>query len=74
MNAISLIVLWGALAIAAAGMAFVLAGLKNRDYSFWIAISFLLPPMVLVLALLPRRQGRRPRQQTLDELDASEST
>lgn len=73
MNAVSLIVLWGAVAGVAALLAFVLAGIKNRDFSFWIAFSFLMPPAVLILLVLPKRRGTRPRQPTLDELDASET-
>ena len=45
----------------------MLAGTKNRDYSFWIAWCFVLPPLVFVLLLLPRYQGPRPRQPRLDE-------
>ena len=50
----------------------VLAGLKNRDYSYWIAWTFLLPPSLIVLALLPTIKGHRPRRITLDEEDARE--
>ena len=50
----------------------ILAGLKNRDYSFWIAWTFLLPPSLIVLALLPTIKGNRPRRITLDEEDARE--
>ena len=50
----------------------ILAGLKNRDYSFWIAWTFLLPPSLIVLALLPTIKGSRPRRMTLDEEDARE--
>lgn len=50
----------------------ILAGLKNRDYSFWIAWTFLLPPSLIILALLPTIRGNRPRRITLDEEDARE--
>lgn len=50
----------------------VLAGVKNRDYSFWIAWSFLLPPSLIVLALLPVRKGPRPRRTTMQEEDYGE--
>jgi hypothetical protein len=50
----------------------VLAGLKNRDYSFWIAWTFILPPSLIVLALLPTIKGQRPRRVSLDEEDARE--
>ena len=45
----------------------LLAGVKNRDYSSWIAWCFVLPPLVFVLLLLPRYQGVRPRRPRLDE-------
>lgn len=61
------IVIWGLTALGSAAIGGVLAGIKNRDYSFWIAWCFLLPPLVLYLLLLPRYQGQRPRKPTLDE-------
>ncbi|RUO97701.1 MAG: hypothetical protein EKK30_13165 [Hyphomicrobium sp.] len=67
------IVLWGATAIAASIVAAVLAGVKNRDYSYWMAWSFLVPPFVIWLLLLPRIKGPRPRQPTLDEIDRREN-
>jgi hypothetical protein len=67
------IVVWGAAAIAASVLAGFLAGVKNRDLSFWMAWCFLLPPLVLWLILLPKRQGPRPRQPTLDQLDRDSS-
>ncbi len=63
------IVIWGLIAITGAGIGGVLAGVKNRDYSFWIAWCFVLPPLVLFLVMLPRYQGQRPRQPSLDEHD-----
>lgn len=69
MDFIKIVVVWGLTAIAAAVLAGILAGVKNRDYSFWIAWSFVLPPLVLFLLLLPRYQGVRPRRPSLDESD-----
>ena len=63
------IVIWGGVALGAALVGGVLAGVKNRDYSSWIAWSFVLPPVVLILLLLPRYQGVRPRRPTLDQSD-----
>lgn len=60
-------VIWGSVALAAATIAGFVAGAKNRDYSSWIAWCFVLPPLVLVLAVLPRHQGERPRQPRLDQ-------
>lgn len=50
----------------------ILAGFKNRDYSYWIAMSFLVPPSLIVILLLPTLKGPRPRRMTLDEEDARE--
>ena len=66
------IVIWGLAAIVAAVLAGFVAGWKNRDYSFWMAWCFLFPPLVLWLILMPRKQGRRPRRPTLDEIDRVE--
>lgn len=63
------IVYWGLSALAAAAIAGILAGVKNRDYSFWMAWCFLVPPLVIMLALLPRLSGTRPRRRSLDEED-----
>ena len=67
MDFISGAVIWGGVALASAIIGGVLAGIKNRDYSSWIAWCFVVPPLVLVLALLPRYKGTRPRQPRLDE-------
>jgi hypothetical protein len=68
----TVIVIWGATAFAAAALAGVLAGVKNRDYSFWMGWCFILPPLVLFLLFLPR-YDRRPRRRSLDEEDAAEA-
>lgn len=65
------IVIWGAVAVGAAIAAGILAGVKRRDHSFWAAWSFLLPPMLLVLLVLPKNQGPKRRRPTLDEEDAA---
>ncbi len=65
------IVIWGLVAIASAIAAGILAGVKRRDHSFWAAWSFVLPPMVIVLLLMPKNQGRKPRRRSLDEEDAA---
>jgi len=51
----------------------LLAGLKNRDYSSWMGWSFLCPPLVLLLAVLPKLENRRPRRRALDDEDAAEA-
>jgi hypothetical protein len=75
MNSLAMqwIVLWGGTAIVASFLGGILASIKNRDTSAWIAWSFLVPPIVLWLLLLPRNTGPRPRRPTLDELDRHEN-
>ena len=67
------IVLWGVIAITASILSAIVAGVKNRDYSYWVAWSFLVPPLVLWLLLLPRYKGQRPRQPRLDDIDRHEN-
>jgi hypothetical protein len=64
-----LIVIWGAVAVSASVLAVILAGYKNRDYSYWVAWSFLVPPAVVWLLFMPKNKGPRPRQPRLDDLD-----
>lgn len=66
-----IVVLWAGIATIAMVLAGILAGAKNRDYSAWMAWSFVFPPALIVLMLLPKLKGRRPRQRTLDEEDAA---
>ncbi len=68
-NAVVWIAGWGLIATAAAAIAGILAGFKNRDYSFWIGWSFVFPPLVIFLAILPKLAGPRPRRPSLDEED-----
>lgn len=70
MLAVKFIVLWGMVALAAMAAAGLVATMKNRDHSFWMGWTFILPPILLVLILLPRRKGPPPRRPTLDEEDA----
>lgn len=67
------IVAWALVAITAALLAAILAGYKNRDYSYWIAWSFLVPPAVIWLLVMPKYVGPRPRQPRLDDIDRREN-
>lgn len=69
MDAVGYIVAVGGLMLGSAVVGGLVAGMKNRDYSFWAAWCFILPPAILVLLLLPKNHGPRPRRPTLDEED-----
>jgi hypothetical protein len=66
MSIVSLIAIWGVTATTAAVVAGILAGIKNRDYSFWISSTFIAPPLLIVLVLLPRLK-ERPKRPSIDE-------
>ncbi len=66
---VEIFVIWGVSAVVAAALAAVFAGQKNRDYSYWIAWCFLVPPLVIWLMLMPKREGPRPRQPPLDHAE-----
>jgi hypothetical protein len=68
---VEIVVVWGVIAITAMLIGGLLAGLKKRDYSFWMAWSFIFPPAVALLLLLPSLP-ERPRRRSLDEEDAAE--
>ena len=61
------IAIWGIVSIASA----IIAG-KRRNHSFWAAWSFLVPPMLLILLLMPSNKGPRQRRPGLDELEQRE--
>ncbi len=69
MNALTGIVIVTVIMVAGGIVGAILAGAKNRDVSFWAAWGFILPPSLLVLLLLGKHQGPRPRRPTLDEED-----
>jgi hypothetical protein len=63
------IAIWGIVSIASAIIAGIVAGMKRRNHSFWAAWSFLVPPMLLILLLMPSNKGPRQRRPGLDELE-----
>jgi apolipoprotein N-acyltransferase len=69
MNAVQGIALWGMVALVCAVAGGFIAAAKNRDHSWWAAWCFVLPPMLLVLLMLGRQSGPRPRRPSLDEED-----
>lgn len=68
---VKVVVTWGLIAITSMAIGGLLAGFKKRDYSFWMAWSFIFPPVLVLLLLLPGL-AQRPRRRTLDDEDAAE--
>ena len=73
MTVVKIIVLWGGIAIGAAVLAALIAGARNRDHSAWAAWCFIFPPLLIILALLPRNTGPKRRRPSLDEEDSQEA-
>lgn len=69
MDALTVIVLVSLVMFASGLTAAFLAIAKNRDVSFWAAWGFLFPPSLIMLFMLSKNQGPRPRRPTLDEED-----
>jgi hypothetical protein len=69
MTAIKYIAIWGVVSIAAAIIGGILAGVKRRDHSAWAAWCFVLPPLLIVIALLPKNKGPLPPRRSLDDDD-----
>jgi hypothetical protein len=66
---VKFIAIWGVVSIASAFLAGILAGIKRRDHSFWAAWSFLFPPMLILLLLMPTNKGPRPHRRSVDEIE-----
>jgi uncharacterized membrane protein len=66
---VRVIAVWGVIAIVSSILAAILAGMKRRDHSFWAAWSFLIPPMLLILLLIPSNKGPRLRRPSIDEVE-----
>ena len=64
-----IIAIWGIVSVASAIIGGIVAGAKRRDYSFWAAWSFLMPPVLLVVLLMPSNKGPRLRRPSIDELE-----
>ena len=69
MNALTMIVLVSLVMFASGFVAAYLSHIKNRDVSYWAAWGFLFPPSLVVLLMLGKHAGPRPRRPTLDEED-----
>ena len=69
MSALQVIVLVTVTMFVCGFAAAYLAYIKNRDVSYWAAWGFIFPPAVVVLLLLAKNTGPRPRRPSLDEED-----
>ena len=66
-----IIAIWGLTAISASLIAGVLAGIKHRDVSYWMGWCFVLPPMLIALALIPKLPQPRPARKSDEDDDSA---
>ncbi len=66
---VRVIAVWGIVSIVSSILAAIVAGMKRRDHSFWAAWSFLFPPMLLILLVIPSNKGPRLRRPSIDEVE-----
>ena len=64
-----LLTFWGLAMLAGLALGPMISSWKNRDSSFWGFLSFVFPPAMLVLLVLPRLSGPRHRRLSWDEAD-----
>jgi hypothetical protein len=69
--AVKYIVIWGFVSIAASLISGAVAALKNRNVSYWMGWSFVLPPMLVALLLIPTLKEPAPRQPSNDDDDSA---
>lgn len=55
------------MAVGALVLGLLLGWAKNRDAQQWAFFCFLFPPAVLLLLLLPKHAGSRPKRLSWDE-------
>lgn len=61
------VAIYGIVMLAAAVCAGIIAGMKRRDWSFWATLSFIVPPALVLLLMMPKNPGPRPRRPGFDE-------
>ena len=66
---VRVIAVWGVVSIVSSILVAIVAGAKRRDHSFWAAWSFLVPPMLLILLVIPSNKGPRLRRPSIDEVE-----
>jgi hypothetical protein len=69
---VTFIAVYGSLMILSAALSGIVALFKRRDTSYWITASFLFPPALILLLLMPKNVRRLRRRETMDEQEARE--
>jgi Na+/melibiose symporter-like transporter len=68
------IAIYGGIALAATLLAWIVALFKRRDWSYWMTMTLFFPPALIMLVLMPKNSGPRPRRESLDDQERRELT
>lgn len=66
------IAIYGGLALICAILGGIVAAVKRRDVSYWMTVCLLLPPSIVMLAMMPKNKGIKPRRPSWDDQEARE--
>jgi hypothetical protein len=63
------IAIYGSIAVLCSVLAGIVAYVKRRDTSYWMATSFIFPPAFIMLLLMKKNEGSRPTRPSMDSED-----
>ncbi len=66
------IAIYGSLMLLTSVVAGIIAYAKRRDVSYWMTLAFLFPPFVIMLILMTKNVGARPRRESLEAQERRE--
>ncbi len=66
------VAIYGAIVLTTTLLAWIVALIKRRDWSYWMTMTLLFPPALIMLVLMPKNSGPRPRREGLDEQERRE--
>ncbi len=64
------IAIYGSVALLAAAIAGIIAAVKRRDISYWMTVSLLFPPAIIILLIMQSNKGPRPKRASWDEQES----
>jgi Na+/melibiose symporter-like transporter len=60
------VAIYGSAMLIASVLAGLVAAMKRRDVSYWMTMSFLFPPAIVMLLLMAKNTGPRPRRESFE--------
>ena len=64
------IAIYGSVALLTAAIAGISAAVKRRDISYWMTVSLLFPPAIIILLIMQSNKGPRPKRASWDEQES----